>query len=200
MAQRPGVDPAELVGPGAYDLRIQPAAALMPGHRDSRRLLTVWFIRKSFYWMFFLGWAVASLITYLEGNTVTGELNLSSPQSARDGLGAPGLALIIAIGIRWVNNWIAVALAYPLAVAHEPNLSPRDGFGSGIGKFLDRLQIARAFRALRWSHHVRQIALKRLGSTGRALGRLDPILDIVNIVVAIGGLLVVGILSGASGN
>lgn len=200
MAQRPGVDPAELVGPGAYDLRIQPAAALMPGRSDSGRLLAVWFIRKSFYWMFFLGWAVASLITYLGGNTVSGELDLSSPQSARDGLGAPGLALIIAIGIRWVNNWIAVALAYPLAVAHEPNLSPRDGFGSGIGKFLDRLQIARAFRALRWSHHVRQIALKRLGSTGRALGRLDPILDIVNILVAVGALIVVGVLSGASGN
>ena len=48
---------------------------------------------------------------------------------------------------------------------------------------LDRLNLARGYRALRWTHHVRQLALARLGDTGRRLARLDPIMDITNITL-----------------
>ncbi len=43
---RPSVDEDELVGPGRYPLRIQPAAAIQPGEQDARRLLRIWFVRK----------------------------------------------------------------------------------------------------------------------------------------------------------
>lgn len=199
MAPRRGVDSDELVGPGGYELRIQPAAALIPGRGDSRRLMAVWFVRKSFYWMFFVAWSCASWIAYRNGDAIDTELDLTSLQSSGEGLGTPGRALLVAIGIRFVNNWIALALAYPLAVAHEPSLSPRENFGSGIGKFFDRLHVARAFRALRWTHHVRRIALDRLGSSGRKLGRLDPILDVVNVASGVGAFVLVGILGSLSG-
>ncbi len=51
------------------------------------------------------------------------------------------------------------------------------------------------YRALRWTHHVRQLALARLGDTGRKLARLDPIMDITNItlwVVAVVALVAAG--------
>lgn len=177
-----GFDAAELVGPGRYPLRIQPAAALLPGSGDSLRLMVTWFVRKSFYWLFFLGWAVGSLVAYWSGDDVEFDVNLTSPDSVREGLLSPWAALLLALIIRFVNGWVALGLAFPLAVGHEPGLSDRTNFGSGVGKFFDRLHVARAFRALRWTHHVRQIALKRLGRTGRRLGTLDPVIDVLNIV------------------
>ena len=88
---------------------------------------------------------------------------------------------------------MALWLAYPLARSYEVGLSARTGFGSGIGKWLDRLQLARAFRALRWTHHVRQVALQRLGPSRRWVSRVDPVMDIANIslwVIAVVGLVV----------
>ncbi len=60
---------------------------------------------------------------------------------------------------------------------------------------LDRLNLARGYRALRWTHHVRQLALARLGPTGQRLARLDPIMDITNIslwVIAVLAMAVAG--------
>jgi hypothetical protein len=189
-ATEDAVDPTELVGPGGNPLRIQPAAALMPGRSDSFRLMTVWFVRKSFYWLFFVGYGIGTWMAYV--NHVDNEIDVdwTSPDSVKEGLLSPWSALIVALIVRFAASWIALALAMPLALAHEPNLSPRDNVGSGIGKFFDRLHVARAFRSLRWTHHVRQVALMRLGPTGRRLGRLDPILDIVNIA---SGLIAFGI-------
>jgi hypothetical protein len=178
-------DPTELVGPGGNPLRIQPAAALMPGRADSFRLMMVWFVRKSFYWLFFVGYSLGTWMAYVnhEGNEV--DVDWTSPDSVKEGLLSPWSALILALIVRFAASWIALGLAMPLALAHEPNLAPRDNLGSSIGRFFDRLHVARAFRSLRWTHHVRQVALKRLGATGRRLGRLDPILDVVNIASAV---------------
>lgn len=167
------LDANDLVGPGKYPLRIQPAAAIMPGTADSKRLLTIWFVRKSFYWLFFLGGAIAVVVEAAQSEG--GDLDLEQE------LSWPWAVLITALVVRFLSGWIALGLAMPLALAHEPNLSPRTNFGSGIGKFFDRLHLARAFRSLRWTHHVRQVAQRRLGERGRRLGKLDPIFDIINI-------------------
>lgn len=68
--------------------------------------------------------------------------------------------------------------------AGEVDLAPRTSFGSSIGLFLDRLHVARAYRSLRWTH-VRRVALGQLGPTGDLLGKVDPILDIVNITAMV---------------
>lgn len=186
-----GLDPDEIVGPGRYPLRIQPAAALLPGTGDSRRLMVTWFIRKSFYWLFFVGWMSGSLAALWSRSNVEFDVDFTSPDSVREGLLSPWAALLLAVIIRFVNNWVALALAFPLARGHEVGLSERTNFASGIGKFFDRIHVARAFRSLRWTHHVRQVALGRLGSTGRRLAKLDPLLDIVNIASGVIGFFVI---------
>jgi hypothetical protein len=144
-----------------------------------------WFVRKSFYWLVFLGWGVGSLVAYWTSGSTQPDVDLTSPDSVREGLFSPWVALVLALITRFVNNWVALGLAYPLAVAHEPGLTERTNVGSGIGRFFDRLHVARAFRSLRWTHDVRQVGLRRLGTTGERLRKLDPILDLVNIFSAV---------------
>jgi hypothetical protein len=176
--------PDELVGPGRFPLRIQPAAAVAPGTSDARRLLAVWYVRKSFYWLFFLGLIIGISVALVrdEGDT---SVDIIDPGQFADNVISPWALVIIALVLRLVVAWVALALTAPLVFAHEPNLSPRDNFGSGIGVFFDRLHVARAFRALRWTHHVRQVALGRLGPTGDRLRKLDPVLDVVNITMGV---------------
>jgi hypothetical protein len=64
-------------------------------------------------------------------------------------------------------------------------MPPRRYRGATIGIVFDLWHTARAYRALRWTHEVRQLAIARLGTTGRRLGRLDPILDVVNITLLV---------------
>jgi len=186
------LDQDELVGPGRYPLRIQPAAAIQPGERDARRLLRIWFVRKSFYWIFFVGWTI--------GNLVAASRHQEPDFDLAHGAASPvWIVVILALAIKFIVGWVALGLAMPLALAHEPNLSPRENFGSSIGLFFDRLHVARAYRSLRWTHHVRQVAQHRLGEEGRRLGRLDPIFDVINItsgVIAFLSVIVVVIAIG----
>lgn len=194
------IDPDELVGPGRYQLRIEPAAALQPGRADAKRLLGIWFVRKSFYWIFFLGLSLGTITAAVRDQQNEFDVDWMSPNSVADGLLSPWAGLILALIIRFVAGWVALGLAFPLALAHEPNLSPRTNFGSGIGKFFDRLHVARAFRSLRWTHHVRQVALKRLGPRGAWVGKLDPIFDIVNIASGVVLVVTVFAVAGATGS
>lgn len=179
------IEPAELVGPGKLPLRIQPAAAILPGRADSGRLLAVWFVRKSCYWLFFGGYALGTWVAYVNHVEARVDVDWASASSVREALLSPWSAFVAALIARFVANWLALGFAMPLALAHEPNLAPRTNFGSSIGRFFDRLHVARAFRSLRWTHHVRAVAHHRLGPTGERLGRLDPILDVVNVASAV---------------
>ncbi|MGA7757364.1 MAG: hypothetical protein WCA57_05925 [Ilumatobacteraceae bacterium] len=94
---------------------------------------------------------------------------------------SPLAGLVLAVVVRLGSNMVALALAYPLTRDYGAHLEPRTGLGSGIGVWLDRRNLAKAYRSLRWTHHVRQEALRRLGPSGDRVSKLDPILDVVNI-------------------
>lgn len=192
-AEYDGADQDELVGPGKFPLRIQPAVAIAPGTSDAKRLLAIWFVRKSFYWLFFLAFAIGLTVSVVRH--IDTEVDVTDPGS----LTGPWALLLVALAVRFVSGWIALALALPLVFAHEPNLSPREDFGSSIGLFFDRLHVATAFRELRWTHHVRQVAQHRRGETGRRLGKLDPILDIVNISMGVAAFVVPVVVGGILG-
>jgi hypothetical protein len=157
--------------------RIDPEAALRPVRSDPLALLIVWFVRKSFYWVLFLGVLIAAALNRVDevGDT------FDSAGTAAQRLASPLAAIVVALLLRFGSSFAALVLAYPLARDYERGLAPRTNVGKSIGTLLDRLKVARAYRSLRWTHHVRQAAVVRLGRTGRRLSRLDPILDVLNI-------------------
>ena len=90
-------------------------------------------------------------------------------------------------------------LARTLRACHEAQRVEFSALGSPLGKVREfrylgsvlsetdsdwpalRRNLAKAYRSLRWTHHVRQMALRRLGPSGDRVSKLDPILDVVNI-------------------
>ena len=169
--------------------RIRPELALQPGATDARNLLLVWYLRKSVYGLVALGLISGALA----GTNI--DIDFRSASDLESQLSSPLAPVVVGVILRVLTGFAALLLALPLASAYEVGLSPRTNFGSGIGRVLDRLNLARGYRALRWTHHVRQVALARLGHTGRRLARLDPIMDITNItlwVVAVVGVIAAG--------
>jgi hypothetical protein len=170
-------------------VRIRPEAALRPGTRDPLSLLVLWYGRKSVYWMIGAGLIVATLVT--RGGDVT--VGADSPDQVWSQLFSPLAGVVLAFLLRLAASFGGLALAYPLARNHQADLEPRTGFGSGISRFLDRLMVARAFRSLRWTHHVRQLAIRRLGRTGARLSHLDPVLDVANVAFLVLAFIVLGV-------
>lgn len=163
-------------------LRIDPNACLRPGRGDARRLLITWFVKKSFWWMFFGGSAFASVVHAIERVDDDLEVRLTSPDSVRSGLLSAYALVVLAILIRLAIGWIALSLAYPLARAHDAVLEPRTGWNRHWGTFSDRYKVAKAYRLLRWTHHVRQVALDRVAPGRSWWRRVDPILDVATVV------------------
>ena len=160
-------------------LPIPPEAALRPGRGDPAALLCIWYVRKVSYGIIALGLLIGVAIG--GGDQLT--VGATAGDEFWDELRSPLAGVILGIVIRVLASFAALALAYPLARERETHLPPRAYFGSSLTGILDRLHAARAFRSLRWTHHVRQVALARLGGTGRRLARLDPILDVMNVTL-----------------
>ena len=170
------------------DLRIDPIACIGPGREDARRLLVVWFVKKSFVWMLFGGSAVAAVVHAVERVDNDFEVRLSSPDSVVSGLLSAYALVVLALLIRIVIGWVALAFAYPLARSHDAVLEPRTGWNRRWGTFSDRYKVAKAYRLLRWTHHVRQVAIDRVAPGPSWWRRVDPILDVANVAAVIGFL------------
>ncbi len=176
-------------------LKIDPEVAVLPGTSDAKRLLAVWFVKKSFYWILFVGFTYGSVVAAIRHESSSVDVDWASPDSIEESLLSPWAGLIFALILRFVVGWVALALTYPFAMQHDVDLEPRTSFGSGIGRFFDRLHIARAYRSLRWTHHVRQVALDRLGPSRDRVARLDPILDAVHIGSAVLSVVIVAVVT-----
>lgn len=170
--------------------RIELDACLLPGKGDSVRLLLAWFVKKSFWWMFFGGAAFASLVHFVE--RVENEFNVSytSPESVQAGLLSAWAPVVLAVLIRLAMGWVGVVLAYPLARAHDRGLPARTCWNRHYATMSDRYKVAKAFRNLRWTHNVRQVALDRV-APGRPSWwrRWDPIIDVLNVIGVIAFIL-----------
>ena len=175
-----------LPDPTADGLRIDPNVCLRPGRQDARRLLIVWFVKKSFWWMFFGGSAFAAIVHAVERVDNDLQVRLSSPDTVKSGLLSAYALVVLAILVRLVIGWVALGLAYPLARSHDAVLEPRTGWNRHYGTFSDRYKVAKAYRLFRWTHHVRQVALDRVAPGPSWWRRLDPILDVVNVLAVIG--------------
>jgi hypothetical protein len=171
--------PIDAVGDDSQSVRIRPEAAILPGRRDALTLTITWLLRKSIYWLGGLAMVLAAI-----GHQRDVSFGFDSPAA---------VVALIGVVLRFGSRFVGLALAYPLTVAYESELEQRSGFGSSLGKWLDRRQLAKSFRELRWTHHIRQVALERLGHTGDRLRRVESIIDVANIALTVSGLIAVSI-------
>ena len=95
----------------------------------------------------------------------------------------PSCWSVIGIILRFLVGVAALVLAYPLS---------RRETGSSIGPgmprrpfrvWADRLHLVRAYRSLRWTSSVRQVAATRLGRWGRVLSWSGPALFVTDVVM-----------------
>ena len=131
--------------------------------------------------MLFGGSALAAVVHAIERTDNELEVSLTSPDSVLSGLLSAFALVVLALLLRLVIGWVALGLAYPLARAHDAVLEPRTGWNRHWGTFSDRYKVAKAYRLLRWTHHVRQVALDRVAPGPSWWRRIDPILDVVNM-------------------
>ena len=166
--------------------RVRPEACLGPGRADARRLLVTWFVKKSFWWMTFGGLSIGWVVRAFERADDEFQVQLSSPDSVIAGLLSAFSLVVVALIVRVLVGWVALALAYPLARAYEAPLAPRTDKTRLWGTASDRYKVAKAYRLLRWTHHVRQAALDRIAPDPSWWRRMDPIIDKLNVLAVLG--------------
>ena len=94
--------------------------------------------------------------------------------------------VLVAFGMRIVVAGLAFALAYPLTRWNQPtDYAHGRKRRSWIRLWSDRWHLTRAYRALRWTWAVRQVAAERLGELGQQLVRCGPVLRWASIVLFI---------------
>ena len=88
----------------------------------------MWFVEKSFWWMFFGGSALAAIVHAIERTDNELQVRLISPDSVRSGLLSAFALVVLALLVRLMIRWVALGLAYPLARAHDSVLESRTGW------------------------------------------------------------------------
>jgi len=160
---------------------IHPAQALRSGRTDARNLLIIWCIRRSSYPLLFVG-----LIGAYSTTGGSGSVEWDDPGVVARELASPIAGLLLAVVARVVASQTGLVMAFWLARERDRHLTPRTGINRRLARALDLRQASKSFRALRWTHHVRQEALSRVAPTGGWWRQIDTTFDIATIVLAIG--------------
>lgn len=188
----PAPTPATPTPSTATPATLAPAAALRPGRFDPTALWLVWCLRRSFLPLLWSGLIGAAVVGQLEQASAE---QLQTPGALIDALLSPLAGVVLALGARVGASALALALAYPLARRAAP-LDERRLVGAlRVALWADRLYLTRAFRQLRWTTPVRDLAARRLGDTGRRLRRADLVLRVANPVLLVALVVVVAALS-----
>lgn len=163
---------------------IDPEQALLPGHGDSHRLVWLWIVRRATLTLLLLGVFIGVAVSGV-GDDGAAELQIdtSSAESILRGILTRFGLVFAGIVLRLAINWAALALAYPLARAHQGELEGNPGLRRRLAIYGDRLTIVRAYRELRWTEGVRDAALSRVEPHKARYERLDRAVGIANIVL-----------------
>lgn len=169
---------------------LDPALALRAGRFDPGAVLVLWCARRAFYPLLWLGLIVATLSGRSDeideaGGVVEYLASLDSAGEIVSGILSPLVIVLLALGLRVAVAVAAFALAYPLTMWNEPTDYAHGRRGRSRSRlWSDRWHLTRAYRALRWTWAVRQVAAERLGEQGRRLLRCGPILRWANILLS----------------
>lgn len=166
---------------------VRPADALRPGRFDPTVVLVLWCVRKSFFSILVVGLTIA-LVAYQDAADLEAQLDgFDTPAALWSNLLSPLAGLVVAVLVRIVANLAGLVAAYPLtrwtkATDYATQRRRRNSFRL----WMDRIFMARSFRALRWTSAVRMVAADRLGETGRTLRACDNILTWVAVAAVVG--------------
>lgn len=161
---------------------LDPAVALRHGKADPAAVLLLWCLRKAFYPLLWLGLIVAVLGGHTDEIAEAGGASayVTSFDSAGEFFAAllsPLVIVILAVGLRFAVAGSALALAYPLTRWSKPaDYAHGRKRQSRTRLWSDRWQLTKAYRALRWTWAVRQVAVSRLGRLGRQLEACGPMM------------------------
>lgn len=174
-------------GPDPTAHPIDPAAAVR-GRFDAAALLILWLLRSAAPAVFIAGVIYAWLVSEDRFEAVP---QMTTPGQAFRVLLSPFAGVALAIILRFAVGIAALILAYPLG---------RRESGSSIGPqmwrrpfrvWTDRLHLVRAYRSLRWTSTIGDLAASRIGTWGKALSWSGPVLAVVDVLLVIALVVVV---------
>ena len=166
---------------------IDPAAAVR-STSDAAALLVLYALRCAVPTLIFAGLSYAWLVSEARFETFG---DVTSPGQAVRLLLSPFVVVAVAILMRFLVGIAALVVAYPLGRRESGS-----SIGPGMSRrpfrvWADRLHLVRAYRSLRWTSTVREIAAERLGRPGRILSWSGPVFLALDIIMAMTLLVVV---------
>lgn len=177
---------------GADQPRIDPAFLFRPGKFDAWAVLIVFYVRKLFIPMLWIGMTIA----IVADPDHIASVSLETPEDTWDALLSPLAGIVIAIALRVGATFAALLLAIPASAAFGAQVETRRNLGRRLGALGDRWNVASAFRSLRWTYDARQYATERIGGHRRAVSALDRFFVIANVVLPIVMILASAVASG----
>lgn len=153
---------------------------LQDGKRDARTLLILWFIRRLFWPLILLG-IIGHILNEDIGNS---KLDLTNFENVAAKLLSPLIGLGLALFIKLTTSYIAIFISYPLLRERQKTIKD-ERYGWFLSRWMDRYRILKGFSEIRWTHHVRQEAINRLGSDAIGWSKFDKYFDILTITLAL---------------
>lgn len=168
-----------------------PDDLLRPGTRDAHRLLTLWVIRRSAFAIACLGLIVGILVA--PGNDIDAEVDSAS--DIWDELLSPAAGISLAIVIRVGTSIAGLALAAPAARAFDAaRLATTRRSGGRVSRLIDGVLTTRGLRSLRFTRHVRDAAVARLGAAAERYERIDRGITVASFALPVVFILVATLL------
>lgn len=176
--------------------QIDPSLALREGTGDPRIVLGLWCLRKTFFPLIWLGLVVA-VVALGDLESLDSRMpSFDSPGEMLSNLLSPFGVLVLAFGVRIVASVLGLVAAFPLTLRtkHADYLTGWNGT-AWFRVWFDRWRLAGAYRSLRWTWAVRNLARQRLGDSARPFEICLVVLRWASFLLVVG--LVVVIRTGA---
>lgn len=152
---------------GVTEGEFAPQDLLLDGRVDAVALLVLRCLRPLWVVGLVLGGYAAWRVGWLTPDRI---VRLRTFPALLKSLLTPLAGLALALVVRWVVNWAALLLSFPVAAGHYV---PLTGRVSRWRAWSDRYKLTQAYRSLRSTWAVRAVAIERGGSLGRVIGLVE---------------------------
>ena len=173
--------------------QFDPGVVLLAERFDPLALLWLWFARRLVYPLIWIGITVAALASQMDDADMA---DIDTVSEAFRALLSPLAGFVIAIGLRLATSVVGLALAYRVTLSADAITLPFESQrAASLRSVVDRLLVTRAFRNLRWTKAVRQLADHRVGKAGRRFEVADRVVTVANVVLVVAMFAIVSIVS-----